>query len=89
MLIMKKKETFKAVQARLFRRSIGARIVSFRQTRSWNQFDLADRLGVPRDRLAKWESGCHVPPAEALLLLSSVFEISVDELLTGRSKSTA
>lgn len=78
MLIRKKKETFKEVQAKRFRRSIGARIVSLRQARSWNQFDLADRLGVPRDRLAKWESGCHVPPAEALVLLSSVLEISVD-----------
>jgi transcriptional regulator with XRE-family HTH domain len=76
MPIMKRKKMFKAVQAR------------FRQARSWNQFDLADRLGVPRDRLAKWESGCHVPPAEALLILSSVFEVSVDELLKGR-KSTA
>jgi len=84
MPIPKTKEMFKAVQTRRFRRSIGARIVSFRQARGWNQFDLADRLGVSRDRLAKWESGCHVPPAEALLILSRVFEVSVDELLTGR-----
>lgn len=82
------RKMFKAVQARCFRRAIGARIVRLRQVRSWNQFDLADRLDVPRDRLAKWESGCHVPSAEALLVLSDVLEISVDELLTGR-KSTA
>jgi transcriptional regulator with XRE-family HTH domain len=84
MPILKKKEMFRAVEARRFRRSIGARIVRLRQARSWNQFDLADRLGVPRDRLAKWESGCHVPSAEALLVISSVLEVSVDELLTGR-----
>jgi transcriptional regulator with XRE-family HTH domain len=88
MPIPKEKEMFKAVQARRFRRAVGARIVRLRQMRRWNQFDLADRLEVPRDRLAKWEAGCHVPSAEALLTLSSVLEISVDELLTGR-KSTA
>jgi len=84
MPIQKVGEIFKTVQVKRFRRSVGARIVRLRQARNWNQFNLADRLEVPRDRLAKWESGCHVPPAEALLALSSVFEISVDELLTGR-----
>src|SRR4051794_9197877 len=84
MLKTKMQQINKAAQGRRFRRGLGARIVRSRQRRGWSQEKLADRLNVGRERLAKWEAGCHAPPAEALLALSEVLEVTVDELLTGR-----
>jgi transcriptional regulator with XRE-family HTH domain len=65
------------------RRNLGARLVGLRQRKGWSQELLADRLGVQRDRLAKWEAGVHAPPPEDLVALGSLFDVTVDELLTG------
>ena len=66
------------------RRHLGARIVGSRQRKGWSQEMLAARLDVPRERLAKWESGVHAPPPEVMVVLSEVLEISLDELFTGK-----
>jgi transcriptional regulator with XRE-family HTH domain len=87
MAMTNKKEALQSDRRKRFRRALGARIVGLRQTRSWSQFDLADRLEISRDRLAKWEAGCHVPPADILLDLSDILEVSIDELLKGRKPS--
>jgi transcriptional regulator with XRE-family HTH domain len=71
-------------QIKGLRREIGPRIVALRQARSLSQVELADRLGVPRERLGKWECGNHAPPPEDLVALSKVLGTSIDEILTGK-----
>jgi transcriptional regulator with XRE-family HTH domain len=66
------------------RRQMGQRIVVFRQERSLSQTELADLLGVPRERLGKWECGQHAPPPEDLVALSVVLDVSTDEILLGK-----
>jgi transcriptional regulator with XRE-family HTH domain len=72
-------------QIRGTRREIGLRIVALRQERSLSQTELADLLGVPRERLAKWEGGHHAPPPEDLIALAAVFGVTTDEILIGRT----
>ena len=71
-------------QIRGMRPQMGQRIVVLRQERSLSQTELADLLGVPRERLGKWECGNHAPPPEDLVALSRVLDVSIDEILTGK-----
>jgi transcriptional regulator with XRE-family HTH domain len=71
-------------QIRGMRRQMGQRVVTLRQERSLSQAELADLLGVPRQRLGKWECGSHAPPPEDLVALSRVLGVSTDEILIGR-----
>jgi transcriptional regulator with XRE-family HTH domain len=66
------------------RAQLGTRIVNLRLERGMSQSELADLLAVPRGRVSKWEGGYNAPPPEDLVALSGVFEVSVDELLTGK-----
>ena len=69
---------------RELRVAVGFRIARRRERLGWSQEEAARRLGVPRSRYSKWESGAHAPPLTSLLALSEVLETSVDELLAGR-----
>jgi transcriptional regulator with XRE-family HTH domain len=62
---------------------IGRRIVRLRQRRGWPQAELAERLGVSRERLGSWERGRCLPALDGLLALRQVLGVSIDELLTG------
>jgi len=66
------------------RRKMGLRIGTLRQQQSLSQTELADLLGVPRERLAKWETGRHAPLLDDLIALSAFFGVTTDEILIGR-----
>lgn len=51
-----------------------------RQKKKWSLAQAAKRLGVPTSTYREWEAGRRIP-AEALLKLSSVFGVSVSNLL--------
>ena len=59
------------------------RIDQLRKERNITQQDLADRLGVSRQAVSRWEMGTAKPEVESLTALAKVFDITVDELLTG------
>ena len=52
-----------------------------RTQRKWTQAELAERLGVERSTVAKWESGASQPQAAHLIALAEAFGCTVDELL--------
>jgi transcriptional regulator with XRE-family HTH domain len=68
---------------------IGERIARFRRRLAWSRVELAERLGVRRDRLAKWELGKNPPPVEMLARLARTLGVSADELLTGEPPAEA
>lgn len=68
---------------------LGSRIQSLRKKAGLSQEALADTLGISRQALSKWESGASLPTLENLLQLSKVFEITLDELITGESPPPA
>ncbi|MBQ9377783.1 MAG: helix-turn-helix transcriptional regulator [Schwartzia sp.] len=57
-----------------------------RTQRKWTQAELAERLGVERSTVAKWESGASQPQAAHLIALAEIFECTVDALLKRERK---
>ena len=52
-----------------------------RRRLGWSQEQLADRLGVTRQSVSKWESGAAMPELVKLIALSELFGVSVDYLV--------
>ena len=57
------------------------KILSCRKKAGLSQEALAERLGVSRQAISRWEMGNTIPDAENLLQLSQLFGVSVDYLL--------
>ncbi len=49
--------------------SLGENIVKLRTEKGWTQDDLAERIGVSRQSISKWETDASVPELEKLLRL--------------------
>ena len=62
---------------------VGPRVREYRENKGWSQEDLAKRLNMERNTLGMKETGKRTFLPEELLLLSDIFEVTVDELLTG------
>lgn len=59
------------------------RIQSLRKGRGMSQEELAERIGVSRQAVSKWESEQSTPDLERVVQLSELFEVSTDYLLKG------
>lgn len=62
--------------------SIASSIKRLRKTFHYTQEQLADLCDVSRQAVAKWEGGTNTPDIEKLVLLSDIFHVSLDELVT-------
>ena len=60
---------------------LSERIYKFRRKNGLSQEQLAERIGVSRQAISKWESGTSTPELEKLLALSECFNITLDELV--------
>ena len=56
-------------------------LIKLRKAKGWSQEDLADKLGVSRQAISKWEVGTSKPDIDNVIKLSKLFEISIDELV--------
>ena len=66
--------------------NLGENIYHLRTERNLSQGELADALEVSRQSVSKWENNSSVPELEKLLKMAQIFEITLDELVTGREK---
>jgi transcriptional regulator with XRE-family HTH domain len=57
------------------------RIQQIRKEKGLSQEDLAEKLGISRQAIAKWEAGLTYPDVDNLIALSSLFKVSIDSLL--------
>lgn len=55
-------------------------LVQLRKLKSLTQEDLAERIGVTRQAVAKWEAGETMPDLEKAKLLAEILEVSLDDL---------
>lgn len=62
---------------------IGKFIAELRKKRKWTQEELAQMIPISREAVSKWERGITIPNSESLLILSNIFDVSVDSLLLG------
>lgn len=62
-------------------------LVELRKIHDMSQEELADKIGVSRQTLSKYETGESLPDIEKCKLLADVFGVSIDDLLNYDSKS--
>ncbi len=65
--------------------SIGKRISRLRKEKAMSQETLAFKLGVSSQAVSKWENDQSCPDIALLPSLAKILEVTVDELLTGKS----
>ena len=63
--------------------SLGTNISRLRAEKRLSQGDLAEVLEVSRQSVSKWETDSSVPDLDKLVKLSQVFDVTLDELVTG------
>ena len=56
-------------------------LVQLRKMKSMTQEDIAEKVGVSRQSVAKWESGESIPDLEKSRLLAKEMNVSLDELV--------
>ena len=61
--------------------NLGKKIYKLRKERGLSQEALAEIVGTTRQAISKWENDQGYPETEKLLMISNVFEVSVDFLL--------
>lgn len=61
--------------------TLSEKILMLRKQKGWSQEELAERLGVSRQSVSKWESGNSLPDLNRILDLSRLFEVTTDFLL--------
>ncbi|MCR8684106.1 helix-turn-helix transcriptional regulator [Campylobacter ureolyticus] len=59
---------------------LGNQIKYYRSEKELSQEELADRLYVSRQTISNWENNKNYPDINSIVLLSEVFEISIDNL---------
>ena len=69
--------------------SIGKTIAELRKAKGWTQVELAEKLGVSDKAVSKWESEGGFPEITQLPVLASIFDVSIDYLMTGKMHSCA
>ena len=60
-----------------------AQIKKYRMEQNLSQEDLAEKVYVTRQTISNWENEKSYPDIHSLLLLSSLFNVSLDQLIKG------
>ena len=69
--------------------NIAERIASLRIAHGLSQESFAEKLGVSRQAVSKWETGASIPETDKILLMSELFGVSTDTLLKGDAPAAA
>lgn len=60
---------------------IANRLVNLRKKKGFSQEQLAEKIGVSRQAVSKWERSEASPDTDNLIMLARLYEVSLDELL--------
>ena len=63
--------------------NIADRIQYLRKQNGYSQEELADKVGVSRQAVSKWESEQSTPDLEKIIVMSELFEVTTDYILKG------
>lgn len=64
-------------------KKIGSFLSQLRKERGLTQEQLGEKLGVTNKTVSRWETGTYLPPVEILQLLSELYGITINEILSG------
>jgi DNA-binding XRE family transcriptional regulator len=62
---------------------LSKQIRKYRDTLGWSQDDLAQRIFVSRQTISNWETDKTYPDIKSLLMLSALFQTTLDDLVKG------
>ena len=63
--------------------NFGEQIKSIRKEKDLTQEQFASKLNISRQAVSNWENNKNLPDIEMLILMSDVFQISLDQLIKG------
>ncbi len=63
------------------------KLKSIRKQVGMSQELLAEKIGVSRQAVTKWETGAGIPDIENMISISNLFNISIDELICNERTS--
>lgn len=63
------------------------RLMQYRKKAGLSQEELADKLGVSRQAVSKWECAESSPDTDNLIALAKIYNISLDELINGEEEN--
>lgn len=69
--------------------TLGERIQEYRKAAGLSQEALAEKIGVSRQSVSKWENDAALPDTENILALRRLFGVSADALLSGEAQPPA
>ena len=75
------KQMRKALESGGTKMILADKIIENRKKNGWSQEELADKLGVSRQSVSKWEGAQAVPDMKKIVLMSEIFGVSTDYLL--------
>lgn len=75
---MRRKKKPKTIQE-----EVGGRIRELRKLKGWTQTEAAAALKISRQRLSTYELGTREASYEILVLLSKLYAVTIDYILTG------
>ena len=61
--------------------NLGKKIAELRKNNNLSQEELAEKVGVARQTISKWEIGDTTPDINQVKIISKIFNISIDELV--------
>jgi transcriptional regulator with XRE-family HTH domain len=65
--------------------SFGQNLLALRKGKNISQDELGGQIKVSRQTISKWELDETTPEMEKLILLSEIFDVSIDELVKGKN----
>ncbi|MEX0418058.1 helix-turn-helix domain-containing protein [Bacillus sp. C30] len=63
--------------------NLGAQLKKLRESKGFSQEDVAKKIGVTRQAVYKWENDKSYPDIDNLILLSEMYNVTLDELIKG------
>ena len=66
--------------------NLGEKLYELRKEKNLSQEEVADKLNVTRQTVSKWETNQSTPDFDKIVPLCELFEISTEELLTGKKQ---
>lgn len=60
---------------------LGTKIKLQREKKNWSQQELADQIHISRQSISKWEQNKALPSITNIVMMSDLFNISLDELM--------
>ena len=71
------------------KQTLGTRIAELRKEHAMTQLNLAEKTGVTDKAVSKWERDLSCPDVSSLPRLAEILEVSIDELMQTKPKSSS